>query len=221
MPRTRVASCQRFAISLRLIWRTNFDIRFNYFIVDIFINEHFFDLDRFCGCGSGDAGCRSCGVCRTCARVPNDDGGIELLPPSLVPAPPQLHLPGGVLMLRPVNLHDMGNFQRIIPAGRELDDPKIRDVIRVEALLGSGKSVLSTIPFKMITIHWQIKIRMKWIQFYRINKTGKTSHNSIKFIKRRQKSSKRIKSSKWIQIYEEQSQMCSSWNEFLIQTNQN
>jgi len=110
--------------------------------------------DRFCGCGSGEAGCRSCGVCRTCARVPNDDGSIGLLPPSLVPAP-QLGfgrgaaaLPGGMLMGRflrptdvviPSSMVDMANFQRIIPGGRELDEPKIRDVIRVEALLGSGK----------------------------------------------------------------------------------
>ena len=56
---------------------------------------------------------------------------------------------GGMLMgrfLRPADvgipnsLVEMANFPRMI-AGRELDDPKIRDVIRVEALLGSGEMI--------------------------------------------------------------------------------
>ncbi|KAK4016037.1 hypothetical protein OUZ56_031000 [Daphnia magna] len=98
----------------------------------------------FCGCGSGEAGCTVCGVCRTCARIPNNDA--IGLPPAPVPI---LSLACGraspmagnnaLLMGRFVRapleaypnaaLVDVANFHAPRIDGRGNDDPKMRDAI--------------------------------------------------------------------------------------------
>lgn len=110
----------------------------------------------FCGCGSGEAGCTVCGVCRTCVRIPNAEA--LGLPPAPVPIL-SLGLGRGinspmaannaVLMGRFVRapaeafpnaaLVDVANFRASRMEARGMDDPKMRDAIRVEALIGAGK----------------------------------------------------------------------------------
>lgn len=110
-----------------------------------------FNVDRFCGCGSGEAGCTVCGVCRTCVRIPNADA--LGLPPAPVPI---LSLGLGRGMNSPMAANNavlMGRFVRA-PAeafpnaalvdvanfrASRMEDPKMRDAIRVEALIGAGK----------------------------------------------------------------------------------
>lgn len=85
-----------------------------------------------------------CGVCRTCVKIPNADA--LGLPPAPVPIL-SLGLGRGNTPLARfaqeafpnAGLVDVGNYHAARMDGRGVDDPKIRDAIRVEALIGAGK----------------------------------------------------------------------------------